>query len=171
MGSARRSSRSKAKVGAAEGKGAEIVNYEATLLIANNAQSNNYKITIDQDSFNQMEYGIQFSVSEGAVTAPGFFSLGGNKYLFNFKEANEFNCLDQATFTAREMYFSVPAATKDGHFTMNDVIFTFPMDGPLDNKFQFLPSVTNSNQNGVLLEPKENLSDNLSSLLSAISTY
>ena len=126
---ARRSQRSKAKVNAAEtAKGAEIVNYEASLLIMNNQQQNKYTITIDQDSFNQMDYGIAFTVSEGAITAPGFFSMGGNKFLFNFKEANEFNCLDQATFTNREMYFSIPtpAPGHAGQFIMNDVIFTFP---------------------------------------------
>lgn len=128
VSSARRSSsRSKSKVTADEHTQAgEIINYEANLFIKSENQLNDYKIRIDQDSFNHMDYGIQFTATSGAINAPGFFSLGGHRYLFDFKEANEFNCLDEATFTNSEMYFSVPVQGKDNQNHMNDVVFTFP---------------------------------------------
>merc|ERR1712032_115109 len=121
--SAKRSSRAKAKVHAdAVTTGSpKLVEYEASLLIKDADNSNKYQVKLDQDSFNQMNYGIQFSMETGAITNPAFFLVSANTYLFNFKNAHDISCINQATFTTTTMNFSVYVNQKT-----YDIIFTFP---------------------------------------------
>merc|ERR1711957_899187 len=49
------------------------------------------------------------------------FLVSANTYLFNFKNAHAFNCLNQAMFTHKAMHFSVYMNKKT-----YDIVFTFP---------------------------------------------
>ena len=118
-----RSSRSKTRVAAdvVAPIAAKLIEYEATLLIKDASTSVEHSVKIDQESFNQMNYGIQFALEKGAIIHPAFFVLPGNTYLFDFKYAHSINCLNQAMFTQKAMHFSVYVANKTW-----DVVFTFP---------------------------------------------
>jgi predicted nucleic acid-binding Zn-ribbon protein len=116
----RTSSRSKTRV-ADVAAGPKLVEYTATLTIKDETSLKTQVVKIDQESFNQMNYGIQFSMETGAITHPAFFLVTANTYLFDFKHAHAFNCLNQATFTQKSMHFAVNVARKN-----YDVVFTFP---------------------------------------------
>merc|ERR1712222_209795 len=139
--SAKRSSRAKAKVHAdAVTTGSpKLVEYEASLLIKDADNSNKYQVKLDQDSFNQMNYGIQFSMETGAITNPAFFLVSANTYLFNFKNAHDISCINQATFTTTTMNFSVYVNQKT-----YDIIFTFP------NKWTSTQSTRNTLSNEIM---------------------
>lgn len=120
---AKRSSRSKSKLTDAGATTAlpKLIEYEATLSIKDDTTTATHNIKLDQEAFNQMDYGIQFSMETGAVTNPAFFLVSANTYLFNFKNAHAFNCLNQAMFTHKAMHFSVYMNKKT-----YDIVFTFP---------------------------------------------
>jgi len=87
--------------------GAKVVEYEVLLQIKDAQTLAEHKIKIDQETFNQMNYGIEFTMETGAITNPAFFLVTANTYLFNFKYAQTINCLNQASFTNKAMHFSV----------------------------------------------------------------
>lgn len=117
MSTAKRSSRSKTRVKAET----QVVNYEAELTIKDASNTETHQIKIDQESFNQMEYGIKFSMEKGSIANHAFFTVSANTYLFDFVHAHNFNCVDQASFTQQKMHFSVHQDKKN-----YEVIFTFP---------------------------------------------
>lgn len=118
--SARTQRRSKVRVTNGDSN-QDVVNYEASIEIKDDTNTEVHPIKINQDSFNHMSYGIQFSMEQGAITNDSFFRTEANTYFFNFQYAHEFNCLNQATFTPRQMFFSVNVNKKAYSIT-----FTFP---------------------------------------------
>ena len=153
------SRRSKTKVAASDAAivhAAKVVEYEATLQIKDATTTTEHQIKIDQDSFNQMNYGIEFSLEKGAITNSAFFLVSANHYLFNFKNVNSFNCLNQATFTVNRMHFSVYINKKEF-----DIVFIFPNGWAFNaqvnirslcNKFYDRWSITQSKRNGLEAE-------------------
>ena len=124
LSSARRSaSKSNARVhdGGVTTADQKLVEYETNLTIKEGETTTQHKIKIDQESFNHSNYGIQFAMESGAITAHAFFLVSANTYFFNFRNAHSFNCLNQATFTQRTMHFS----TYLNKIT-TEVTFTFP---------------------------------------------
>lgn len=117
----RSSSKSKARVNDATNLDAKLVEYETTLSINDGTTNTDHKIKIDQESFNKSTYGIQFALETGAITNPAFFLVAANTYFFNFKHVHAFNCLNQATFTTKNMHFSAYLNKKT-----YDIVFTFP---------------------------------------------
>merc|ERR1712032_364979 len=105
----------------------KLVQYEAHLIIKDEHHTTNYDIKIDQDSFNQMNYGIQFSMEKGAIHNRAFFTTKANTYLFNFKSTHSFSCLNAAMFTQDSMNFNVIIEGTPTIFSSYS-----PMDGPLE---------------------------------------
>lgn len=120
LSSAKKSSRSKATVHD-DVVAAKVITYEAVLTIKDAVASEEHTIKIDQESFNVMNYGIQFSMEKGAIVNPAFFLVAANNYLFDFKYSHSFNCLNQALFTENAMHFAVYSGKKS-----YDIVFTFP---------------------------------------------
>lgn len=73
------------------------------------------------DSFNQMNYGIEFKVKKGVITNPAFFLVSPNIYLLNFKYVGTINCLNQALFSHNSMHFNAEVHGKSFELT-----FGFP---------------------------------------------
>lgn len=114
--------RTKSKISSTSGEvGANIINYEAVLSIKDDTNTEIHKIKIDQESFNTVTYGISFSMEQGLINNPAFFLTQANTYQFNFKYANSFDCLNPATISEKQMFFSVTIDKK-----VYEVTFTFP---------------------------------------------
>jgi hypothetical protein len=98
-----------------------VTEYEVKLQIQQANIKLEHNIQIDMESFNQQNYGIQFSLKSGTINNAAFFLVSPNVYHFNFKNTNGINCLNQANFSHDTMHFMVHVNNQD--YQIN---FVFP---------------------------------------------
>jgi hypothetical protein len=100
----------------------KLTKYQAKLQIKHLASLKEFDIKMDLDSFDRMNYGIEFSIINGAIIDDAFFLVSPNVYLFNLKHTHGLSCLNQAMFTQDSMHFLV--ANNNG--INYEVNFIFP---------------------------------------------
>ena len=116
-----RRSTSKSRKTPEDAEVAKLTKYQAKLQIKKPDSLKEFDIQMDIESFDRMNYGIEFSMKTGAIIDSSFFLVSSNLYLFNLKFTQGINCLNQAMFSENTMHFLV-----HNHGINYEINFIFP---------------------------------------------